>query len=173
MGRTFVTIDDEHGFWMRDATLELWLRLLALHMPEPNDHDTKERHATVRQIRDRWLMASQGGFMGCVPHRLEDVATLPDGLLVVRQAIDSLMQSLEKAPKMLDVGVLNLLGICGGGAIAWKEDFEAWRLLEVGHAFIGLLEGKITGTASTSAFMPGFRSEADLNQRLRGHAEER
>jgi hypothetical protein len=42
MGTTFVTIregntGDEPGFWMRDHMLELWLRLLALHLPEPTN----------------------------------------------------------------------------------------------------------------------------------------
>jgi hypothetical protein len=166
MGTTFVTIDGEHGFWMQDANLELWLRLLALHLPEPSDNDSAERHCTVRRIRDQWLLASKGYFVGCVPDGMDDAAKLTDGLLVVRQAVDSIMQSLEKAPKTLSKDVLNLLGFWERGVL-WIEDFETWRLLEVGHAFVGLIEGKITGTGSTE-FMPGSRSEADLNQRLRG-----
>lgn len=167
MGTTFVTIDGEHGFWMQDCTLELWLRLLALHLPEPNDSDTAEKHSTIRQIRDQWLLASKGYFIGCVPHGMEDAATLTDGLLVVRQAIDSIMQALEEAPKTLDKDVLNLLGFWEPG-IVWTGDVESWSLREVGHAFVGLVEGKITGTASSTELMPGTRSEADLNQRLRG-----
>jgi hypothetical protein len=39
MGTTFVTLargvsDNDPGFWMPDGRLELWLRLLALHLPE-------------------------------------------------------------------------------------------------------------------------------------------
>src|SRR5262249_50741042 len=42
MGTTFVTLSHEssgkeRGFWMRDEMLEVWLRLLALHLPEPTD----------------------------------------------------------------------------------------------------------------------------------------
>jgi hypothetical protein len=39
MGTTFVTLSHETsgkepGIWMRDGILELWLRLLALHLPD-------------------------------------------------------------------------------------------------------------------------------------------
>jgi len=42
MGTTFVTLSREvsettPGFWMRDGMLELWLRLLSLHLPEPTN----------------------------------------------------------------------------------------------------------------------------------------
>jgi hypothetical protein len=97
---------------------------------------------------------------------MEDTATLPDGLLVVRKAIDSVMQALEKAPKTLSKDVSNLLGFWEPGMV-WVGDVETWSLLEVGHAFVGLVEGTITGTGSTE-FMPGTRLEAELNQRLRG-----
>ena len=152
---------------MRDCTLDLLLRLLALHLPEPGDNDSAEKHSTVRRIRDQWLLASKGYFMGCVPDGMEDAATLTDGLPVVRQAVDSLMQALEKAPKMLNKGVLNLLGFDERGVL-WTGDVETWSLLEVGHAFVGLIEGKITGTARSTEFMPGTRPEAEVNQRLRG-----
>ena len=73
MGTSFVTITDgitgdEPGFWMRDEMLELWLRLLSLHLPEPNDNG--ENTATP-DIRNRWLLASRGYFNGCVPHEME------------------------------------------------------------------------------------------------------
>jgi hypothetical protein len=34
MGTSFVSIGD-HGFWMTDSILEIWLRLLALHVEDP------------------------------------------------------------------------------------------------------------------------------------------
>jgi hypothetical protein len=42
MGTTFVTLSHDSstgdpGFWMRDGMLELWLRLLSLHLPGPTN----------------------------------------------------------------------------------------------------------------------------------------
>ena len=34
MGTSFVSISG-HGFWIQDSLLELWLRLLALHIEDP------------------------------------------------------------------------------------------------------------------------------------------
>ena len=34
MGTTFIRLG-EHGFWVRDSLLELWLRLAALHIKDP------------------------------------------------------------------------------------------------------------------------------------------
>jgi hypothetical protein len=42
---------------MRDSILELWLRLLALHIEE-----SREEEFIGRKIRDSWLLASRGYF---------------------------------------------------------------------------------------------------------------
>jgi hypothetical protein len=96
MGTTFVTIHEgctgtEPGFWMRDEMLELWLRLLALHLPEPTDNG---EHTATFEIRNRWLLASRFYFGGCTPHHMEDACSTPEGRAVVRYAIDSLMTTL-------------------------------------------------------------------------------
>jgi hypothetical protein len=93
MGTSFVTITssqsgDKPGFWMRDAILELWLRLLSLHLPEPTD--AGENVATP-EIRNRWLLASSGCFNGCVPHDMEFACSTAHGTSVVRAAIQSLV----------------------------------------------------------------------------------
>ena len=67
MGSFFVTADGEHGFSMRDGHAQLWLRLLALHIPEPINTDSEAMHLVSHQIRDQWLLASKGFFNGCVP----------------------------------------------------------------------------------------------------------
>jgi hypothetical protein len=164
MGSSFVTIDDEHGFWMQDGILTVWLRLLALHIREPNDNDSPQAHTTAKRIRDQFLLASKVYFGGCVPHGLEEAAATAEGAAFVRSAVESLLQALEKVPQFLSKDVLNLLAIEDS---VFVEDFETWRLVEVAHAFLGLLDGMITGTGST-AFMPGSRTESELNQKLRG-----
>ncbi|MFN3160969.1 MAG: hypothetical protein ACE37I_16755 [Rubinisphaera brasiliensis] len=151
MGTTFVsmtesTSEGEIGFWMRDSILELWLRLLALHIPEPTS-DLE----MVYKIRNSWLLASRGCFQGCVPHDLSQATATPVGLQVVKEAISSLMDALADAPALLNGPTLNLLGIDG----AFHGEFETARLIEVGRAFEDLLAGKLTCTVESTDWMPG------------------
>src|SRR5262249_11537558 len=115
IGTTFVTLSretpgNEPGFWMHDGMLELWLRLLALHLPEPTD--SGETQATP-EIRNLWQLASRGYFVGCVPHGMEDACATQEGRAVVRMAIDSLVAALGQAETPLDADTRNLLGIEG------------------------------------------------------------
>jgi hypothetical protein len=156
MGTTFVTLSRETsgkelGFWMRDGMLELWLRMLALHLPEPTD--SGEHRATL-EIRNRWLLASRGYFVGCVPHGMEDACGTAEGRAVVRMAIDSLLGELQQTKTSLDADTLNLLGIEGGQFTAPIE--RKW-LQEIGHAFLDLLDGKISCVPSSTEVMPGSK----------------
>jgi hypothetical protein len=145
MGSSFVEVNDR-GFWMRDGMLELWLRFLALHIEEPTEAD-----AEIRIIRDQWLLASRGFFSGCVPTGLDEQVSTPNGKKIVVDAINALLSDLRKAPDSLDKDVLKLLGMDG----SFTHDVETWRLIEVGQAFLDLIDGKITSTAESTEFMPG------------------
>jgi hypothetical protein len=156
MGTTFVTLSseasgNEPGFWMRDGMLELWLRLLALHLPEPTD---SEADRVTFEIRNKWLLASRGHFVGCVPHSMEDASATREGTAAVRMAIDSLLTALRQASAPLEAGTLNLLGIEGG---LFTAPIERKWLEEIGHAFVDLLDGKITCTPSSAEIMPGSK----------------
>ena len=153
MGTTFVSLqhessEDEIGFWMRDGILELWLRLLALHLPE-----SPENHSMGYEIRRNWLLASGVHFGGCVPHELHLATATEEGRKLVRMAIVSLMQRLAKAPATLNGPTLDLLGMEG----TFANEFETWRLIEVGDAFLNLLDGKLECTVKSTAFMPGSK----------------
>lgn len=148
MGSSFVRVG-EHGFWMRDGVLELWLRLLALHLEDPIVGGPE-----AARIRDQWLKAASVGFVGCIPVMLHEAISTPEGDALVRKAIHSLMQRLERAPETLSKDVLNLLNFPHG---KWERDFETWRLLEVGQAFLDLMDGRITTNPSRTEFMPGCR----------------
>ena len=149
MGSTFVSIADK-GFWMRDGILELWLRLLALHIEEPTDEGSP-----ARKLRDGWMLASRGYFNGCIPVDLDEAVSTPDGRAIVVAAIESLMRAVKKAPAKLDHHTLNLLGIEGG---EFTGDLEAERLIEIGEAFLALIAGEIHDDATSTAFMPGSRA---------------
>jgi hypothetical protein len=155
MGTTFVTLSRDTsakkpGFWMRDGMLEIWLRLLALHLPEPDD--SGEHKATI-EIRNQWLLASRGYFGGCVPHSMEDFCSTPKGCAVVRIAIDSLLAALQKGSTPLEAGTLDLLGIEG---VQFASIERRW-LQEIGQAFIDLLDGKTTCVVSSTEVMPGSK----------------
>jgi hypothetical protein len=145
LGTTFVSIRDR-GFWISDSVLEVWLRLLALHAEDP-----VESGSLAAKIRDQWLLASRGFFMGCVPEGLEEAVATPEGLVLVRAAIHSLMEALRVAPSHLGKEVFNLMGMSG----TFMGDIETWRLVEVGQAYLDLMDGKIGSGASDSSFMPG------------------
>src|SRR5687767_13043462 len=128
MGTTFVTVSREgsrnkRGFWMRDGMLELWLRLLALHLPEPTDGG---EHEATPAVRNQWLLASRGYFNGCVPHGMEDACATVDGRAVVRSAIDSLLAALQRTTTPLDADTLNLLGIEGQFTGPANRSFSAY-----------------------------------------------
>ncbi len=153
MGTSFVTTDGEHGFWMRDCDLELWLRLLALHIPEPTDADSEAVHRVSRQIRDQWLLASKGYFSGCVPSGMKEAVATPEGRAVVCSAIQSLRAILVQQPPTLEKNFLNLLGF--DPSAIWVKDYETRNLIDIVDAFLDLLDGKITDTARSTARMPG------------------
>jgi len=150
MSKSFVTADGEHGFWMSDGILELWLRLLALHLPD--DCPEEAARVTARSIRDGWLLNSRGYFMGCIDSGLEDAVATKEGTAVVRTAIASLHKVLLRQPPQLNKDVLNLLGFVDG---IFTEDIKTRCLVDVAEAFVELLDGKITDTARSSARMPG------------------
>ncbi len=146
MGWSFVGIRHK-GFGVKDGILELWLRLLALHLDEASD-----RGGRSKGIRDQWMLAARGYFSGHVPDDLEEAVSTEDGEKVVRTAVRSLLDALDKAPEQLDTGVLNLLGFEGS---FYCGDFDTRRLQDVGHAFLDLLDGRITTDASSSSIMAG------------------
>lgn len=152
MGTTFVGLGEpRRGFWMSDSVLELWLRFLALHVEDP-----VESCSLANQIRDQWLLASRGFFTGCVPEGLEEAVSTPEGDNLVRAAIGSLLESLRSAPPHPSKDVLNLMGFTGG---VFTADIETWRLVEVGQAYLALLDGKVTTGPSEVSFMPGCREQ--------------
>jgi hypothetical protein len=128
--------------------------LLALHIPEPTNSESPMTHQVSFQLRDQWLLASKGFFIGCVPSGLEETAPTQEGQAVIRAATTSLRAALLKSPPSINKDALNLL--CFEGVV-WGDDFETRRLVEVADAFVNLLDGKISCTASSTEFMPGTR----------------
>lgn len=156
MGTTFVGLGEpRRGFWMTDSMLELWLRLLALHVEDP-----VEPGLMAAKIRDQWLLASRGFFTGCVPDGLAEAVATPEGEALVRDAIQSLLVALRAVAGQLDKNVLNILGFAGG---EFTADIPKWRLIEVGQAYLALLDGQITASPGDTSFMPGCGDQPHPN----------
>ena len=145
MGTSFVHISG-NGFWMHDSVLELFLRLAALHI-----EDQVDEGSPAHAIRDQWLLASRGYFTGAVALDLESDVRTTEGRQVVVAAIQSLLEALGKGPSLIDSSGLNVLGISGD----FVSGFETARLVEVGKAFLALIDGAAFGGPQSTAFMPG------------------
>lgn len=143
---TFVDIAGR-GFWVQDSVLELWLRLLALHIEDPPKSGSVATH-----IRDQWLLGSRGQYIGCIPVDLDEALATAEGAVLVRAAVHSLLAALAAAPSHLGHDALNLMGFSGG---VFTAPIETRRLPQVGGAFLDLLDGKINADASDTSFMPG------------------
>jgi hypothetical protein len=146
MGTTFVEIDGTHGFWMNDGVLELFLRLLALHIKEPSEQDR-----LPAEIRDDWLLASRGFFVGCVPVMLDKHLSAASGKEVVVSTINSLKSALQKVGPVISKDALNLFGFVDS---TWTKDFETHKLIEVADVFLELIDGKITQTCDSARLIP-------------------
>ena len=159
MGTTFVTADSEPdapaGFWISDCLLELWLRLLALHLPEPVGSDDFQ---PSKDIRDGWMLASRGHFVGCIPHGMVQACATTSGRRAVRAAINGLVAALGRSEAPLDAETLNLLGIENG---LFTTFVERRQLREVARAFVDLLDGKIATTASSGPYHLGLLTSTD------------
>ncbi len=150
MGTTFVSIDKTHGFWMEDGKLEVWLRLLALHIPEPSDHDSIEYRNESYEIRNQWLLASKGYFGGWVPHALEDFFLLPHGREIITLAMLSLRGEINHMTSPFTLEIMSLIGGEHGGTTVTKE-----QLIDIDDGWNDLIAEKIIATASSTARMPG------------------
>ena len=66
MGSSFTSFH-EHGFWTRDASIELWLHLLATEVRRLDEVPT-----WLREAADDWTPQSTVGMTGCVSAGLDD-----------------------------------------------------------------------------------------------------
>ena len=155
MGTTFVSLSrqasrHDPGFWMVRFHAGTVATPARAALPDPTDQG---EHSATRAVREQWLLASRGYFTGCVPHGMEDACLTSEGQAVVRAAVASLLGALQREQAPLDPATLNLLGIDG----EFARPIERSWLLDIGHAFLDLLDGKITCVASSTDVMPGSK----------------
>jgi len=142
MSSTYVTVSGREGFWARDGLLEIWLRLAALHLPDPGPELGETNSAEVRRLREQWLLASRGWWTGMVPHDFEALQDNAVAMELAKAAARSLDRALHDAtPAALPAAALNLLG--WGSGVSYAEDLEVWRLVELTQAIQQLFDGQL------------------------------
>jgi hypothetical protein len=135
------------GFWSRDASLELWLYLLAQevrHLDSPPEW--------LRAAAEDWHLQATLGMVGCVSAGLDQHAPTPERVALVLQLAERALAGLRGREEVLPAVWLNSLGLGGPGA-TFTRDVSTEMFTRVGEAFIRLLRGEITWDASSSPLL--------------------
>jgi hypothetical protein len=132
------------GFWTRDASIELWLYLLA-----EEAHKIDDSPAWLREAAEDWHIQATVGLVGCVSPGLDQHAASPDRAAVVLELAARALAGLRSRGEVLPADWLNSLGVGGPGA-AFARDLPTEMFTRVGDAFVRLLRGEITWDAFTS-----------------------
>jgi hypothetical protein len=143
MGSSFTSFHDR-GFWTRDASLELWLYLLATEVRRLD-----AAPEWLREAADDWTTQATVGMTGCVSAGLDDYASTPDRVAALLSLSNSALASLRARGAVLSMAWLNSLGL-GGPDSHFTADVSVETFLPTGEAFIQLLRGEITWTATSA-----------------------
>jgi len=147
MGSSYTEFRDK-GFWSCDGLLEVWLRLLSLHL-KGDVYTPGWQH----DLRDRWLCISGVGISGCIHAALDEFLTDEERIGIVLEASDHCAKKLRAFGKSIPAATLNLLGL----EDLFTEDISvAWVEL-IADRFSTLLRGELTTDAKTSPVLPFTR----------------
>jgi hypothetical protein len=149
MGSSFTQFRDK-GFWSRDGLLEVWLRIMCLHM-EGEAHSPGWQH----NLRDTWLLASAGYFNGCVSASLDEFVTDDERVSVILRVSQRSIQSLRAFGAFVPAPFLNALSIDG---TEFTADWPIEWFERIADRFTLLLRGELTTDASTSPTLPATRN---------------
>lgn len=136
MGTSFVSFQN-HGFWTRDASLELWLRLLAAEVER-----LEEAPGWLRTAAEDWKTQATAGMTGCVAANLDECASTPDRIVLLLALSESALESLRARGSVLSMAWLNSLGLGGPGSY-FAADVPAEVFVRTGETFIELLRGQL------------------------------
>jgi hypothetical protein len=142
MGSSF-TAYRGRGFWSRDASIELWLGLLAeevRRLESPLDW--------LSEAAEHWHLEATIGGGGCISARLDTYASTPERAAVVLQVAEQTLARLRERGEILSVAWLNSRGVSVPST--FQKEVPAEVFTRVGEAFIRLLRGEIVWDAATS-----------------------
>lgn len=143
MGSSF-TSKGGRGFWSRDASIELWLVLLAREARR-----VEFPPAWLTEAAEDWHIQGTVGMGGCVSARLDDFAATPENVAVILELSERALAWSKSQGEILSVSLLNSLGVGGPGAV-FTKDLPTEVFSRIGENFIRLLRGEIVWDASTS-----------------------
>lgn len=146
MGSSFTRFRDK-GFWCRDTLLQLWLRVLCLHM----DHNVHVA-GWERELRDKWLFASSGE--SCCPTALlDEFLTDGDRVSYILRVSERSIQSLRAFGPYVPAAFLSAL--LGGGKC--EADWPVEWFERIANTFAMLLRGELITDIRTSPTLPAIR----------------
>lgn len=132
MGNSCVSFRDR-SFRSRDTLLELWLRLLALNLPQ----EQYKRESWIHDLRNEWLFQASGMWNGVISPQLDEYCTTQERIEVVLGASDRLMERLRECGDSIGRRELGLLGLGRFDADCPIEFFE-----QMHECFRALLAGE-------------------------------
>jgi hypothetical protein len=131
MGRSYTEYRG-HGFWSRDVQLELWLRLLALNLPDALVPGWQ------KDLQHEWFFWSSGRCNGFVSAQLDTLSDDPEKVVTVLRTSRKTLDLISACGECIPSTFLNLLGASG----RFEQAFSTRLIVDVGEQFIALLENK-------------------------------
>jgi hypothetical protein len=145
MGKSFVGFK-EKGFWAHDSSLEIWLEAL---VKEITHMSPLPKWASL--IKERWHIQAVAGFNGCINTDLDSLIANDEQKNILISLSERTIETLTSYGKLIPADTLDAML-----ADARKKEFHSRftrsapseNFIAVGRAFILLLKGEITTTAS-------------------------
>ncbi|BDS07412.1 hypothetical protein NT6N_24520 [Oceaniferula spumae] len=132
MGNSYVTFQNL-SFRSRDTLLELWLRLLALNLPD----DQYKPKTWIHELRNEWLFQASGLWNGVISPQLDKFCTTQERIEVVLATSNRLMVRLKACGDVVGSRELGLLGLG-----SFEVDYPVHYFEQMHERFEALLLGQ-------------------------------
>ena len=132
MGNSYVSFQDRN-FRSRDTLLELWLRLLALNLPD----EQYKKESWIHDLRDEWLYQASGMWNGVISPQLDEFCTTQERIDVVLASSDRTIERLKECGETIGARELGLLGLG-----RFDTDYPIYYFEQMHERFQALLTGK-------------------------------
>lgn len=140
------------GFWSHDVILEVWLRVLTLHLGSDASSEGWQR-----ELHDHWLSESSGNSCGFISPALDEFLTDEDRLAVVLRSSEEGINRLNQFGDFVPFAFLNSLGIETAFPPYFSSDHPIEWYNLVASRFMALLKGELTADAANSPTVPATR----------------
>jgi hypothetical protein len=145
MGTTFVELR-EHGFWIRDWLLDVWL--VGLHATMQH-----AEHEADRVFAKEMLEMARVGYMGWHPLALNELS--PERLQSLATHAAKVVEVFRENPQLLEPETLNALQVSGPGE--WSKPVAVSAMESVSTRMLELLGGRCEWTAGSPEALAWMR----------------